>query len=203
MNYKTKNNWRIIYNNDGDGACQLAEIIDPLTDSGVDTFVLGTYGSNQFLHDTKVGEVCSHIPRSANTKLKAIDLIAKNIDPMQIICKRAHELGMRFLAGLRINDLHDLWIPERLCKRKKEQPDMLIGNKGKVLNDSLPDYFPFYQNYNNPKDRRLAWNYADSRVIRIRLELLEETINRYDIDGLELDFLLPYPLYHIDQVNGE
>lgn len=189
-NGMTHTEQRIIYNNDGDAAGQLTELVDPLAGTGVDTFVLGMFTGNLFLHDTKKGEISGTTPRGSDQmRPKAMDLIARGIDPMQVVGHRAHELGMRFMAGFRMNDLHDVWLPERVCKKKKECPDMLIGDKGKRSDDSLPDYYPPGTNCNPQKFRGFAWNYADPRVIPMRMEILQETVDRYDIDGLELDFL--------------
>ena len=193
--------WRMVYNNDGSPHLfaypfpmtseQLTSKIDHLAAAGVDVFVLQMGSGNLFLHDTKVGEFyTAKLPRHRfNAAKNARDLIARGLDPMRVLCDRAHHHGMKFLAGLRMNDLHDLWFKEWICRRKKEHPDMLIGTKGRPPAPSTRDW-----DHWDPDPRRLAWNFADSRVVQMRLALLQETVRKYDVDGLELDFLR-MPIY--------
>lgn len=208
MGKERNKNWRIVFNNDGGGDVfkhpkpislpQLTDVIDPLADSGVDTFVFCMFSGNLFLHDTSIGEIYSH----GKVSKKAIDLINRGMDPMRILCERAHELNISFIVSLRMNDLHDLFFPEAklICKMKREHPDMLIGDKGKPYKRTKRPY-P-YRHHDVKSLSSMAWNYADPRVIQMRHKILEETLGRYDIDGLELDFLR-HPIFFPPGEEGE
>ena len=189
--------WRIVYNNDGSSHvfshpfpmsyAQLIANIAPLA-GVVDTFVYQMFSGNVFLHDTKVGEFYTG-ERCQNAAQNARHLIDQGLDPMQVLCDGAHEKGIKFFAGLRINDLHDLWFEDLICGMKLAHPEMLIGDKGRAPQPASTDWDSW-----DPEPRRMAWNFADSRVVAMRMALLQETVENYDIDGLEIDFLR-YPLF--------
>ncbi|MDO9528338.1 MAG: hypothetical protein Q7J27_04170 [Syntrophales bacterium] len=121
--------WRIVYNNDGSPHVflhpfpmtyeQLISHIDPLAGI-IDTFVYQMFSGNVFLHDTKVGEFytgpyADKEDSGYQADIKPFDItnnarkfIEDGLDPMRVLCERAHKIGVKFFAGLRINDLHDL-----------------------------------------------------------------------------------------------
>ena len=201
----TKYAWRIVYNNDGSPHVfyhpfpmtyeQLISHIDPLAGL-IDIFVYQMYTGNTFLHDTKVGEFYTGsytrgMEPGGPPNITSFDvtknvrhLIDQGLDPMRVLCERAHQNGMKFFAGLRMNDLHDLWFKEWVCKAKKEHPEWLIGKKGRAPKPATTEWDSW-----DPDPRRMAWDFTHPEVVEMRLALLKETIQKYDIDGLELDFL--------------
>ncbi|MDA1349158.1 MAG: hypothetical protein O3A47_09915 [Chloroflexi bacterium] len=107
-------------------------------------------------------------------------LLKLGMDPMVLLPKRAHELGMRFWASLRMNDSHDDFPGGAFWHGsfKKAHPELLIGSpypgeKGGMLEN----------------DFTWAFNYAREEVRERQLAIIEETLSKYDVDGLELDFL--------------
>lgn len=201
--------WRIVYNNDGSPHVflhpfpmtyeQLISHVDPLAGL-IDVFVYQMFSGNVFLHDTRVGEFYTGpytrkgefgMPAGVgpfDVTKNARRLIDQGLDPMRVLCERARQKGIKFLAGLRMNDVHDLWLKEWTCRAKKEHPEWLIGKEGKDPEPSTAEWNSFSQD-----PRPMAWNFAEPAVIKMRLDLLQETIEKYDLDGLELDFNR-YPL---------
>jgi len=123
---------RVIFNNDMTGDVftphplplsmpDLTDVVEQFDQTDVDTFVLQAALTDYCMHDTQIGEIMD------NPKVR--DLLARGIDPVAVICNRARELGLRFLVGIRMNDLHDLWpwCVKQPCKMKREHPEWLVG----------------------------------------------------------------------------
>lgn len=196
--------WRIVYNNDGSPHVflhpfpmayeQLMIHLDPLAGL-IDTFVYQMFSGNVFLHDTKIGEFYTGPYADKNDagwhpNINPFDVtknarrfIENGMDPMRVFCERAHTMGVKFFAGLRMNDLHDLWFKKWTCKMKQTHPELLIGNQGRSLKTSMTEWEICIADA-----CRLAWNFAIPEVVKMRLDLLQETVEKYDLDGLELDF---------------
>ena len=169
---------RIIFNNDGSeweyareptaqDVLRLHTI--GLEDSHVDTvfFASCARGCNMYCHDTKVGEVFqdqSGIIRG---------LIEKGTDMFQVMIDHWHGLGKEIFWSCRVNDEHDSWIPGATSKWKRDHPEYLMGTR-----ENPPPYGPWS-----------ALDYGMPEVREQYFRTLEEICTRYDVDGIELDYI--------------
>ncbi|NBY36584.1 MAG: hypothetical protein EBQ59_03900 [Verrucomicrobia bacterium] len=180
---------RIIFNNDGnepvykaeDNSAEklLATRTTPLVGSQVDSIFYCSWSSGfgLFTHDTKVGQVFS-TKEGLFAPNRTVELLAAGTDPLKVTTEFGHKHGMEVLWSFRMNDTHDGSATDygpimlRANRLKTEHPEYMIGtaqNKPKFGVWTAVDY-------TLPEIRELAFRYV------------EEVCQRYDIDGVELDF---------------
>jgi hypothetical protein len=163
--------------------------IDPLRDTMIDTLYwqIGTdpyFGTpthrltEWYSHDTKVGPRWGEDRQTFATAGEwriyenARQIMEQGIDPVEVVIRHGHEAGLDVFVSLRFNDHHDAGLPKGLddpnmSPLKREHPDWLIGGKG------------YY---------RKSLNFAVPEVRAYSLALMKETIENYDLDGLDIDF---------------
>ena len=182
---------RIIYNNDG---CDifppaaktpegfLAQRMEAVLDSQVDSVFYCTGATVMFSHNTQVGETYGRY----STESDGIDitnsraLIAQNTDTLQLVvdfCKK-HDIEVFFTH--RINDIHDSMesCSFELATWKREHPEYLLGkqeDQGKYTGS----------------DPRYWWSSLDFEIGEVRdylIAIIEDVLARYDVDGIEIDY---------------
>jgi len=102
-------------------------------------------------------------------------LTRDGIDPVAIVMNRARHQGMESMLSYRMNELHDVDKPASplLSPFWKAHPEYRVGG---------------YEGWGKE-----ALNYAVPEVREYVFAILEEIVDRYDLDGLELDFMrFPY-----------
>jgi hypothetical protein len=109
------------------------------------------------------------------------NLIEQGTDPLEVIVERGHKRGLDVFASMRVNDIHDGFHmdgdPPFFSPTKLDHPEWLLG----------PVYNP------EPESRykglsRYALNFAVWEVRDYALAMATETIDNYNVDGLEWDF---------------
>ena len=213
---------RIIFNNDGDDAMYFSKTLEatpqeflkvratPVLNTQVTTVAYCTTASfGLFTHNTQIGEVFSkeydevglgkaHWSRLmpevqaefedvlANKRCIVPDLIAQGADPLELTVGLCHENDIEVFSSFRMNDVHDgqgfeAFLPDL----KRERPDLLVGSR-----EDPPPY---------------GWwtgvDYGKAEVRDLQLQYMTEVCDRYDIDGLELDFWR-HPPYFKNQAWG-
>ena len=94
-------------------------------------------------------------------------------DCMMLAQDFARENGLEFFACMRMNDVHDNYMgAEWMCDWKKEHPEYLFGTA---------ENRPLHGEWT-------AYDYACPEVRARMVAILREMMERYDVDGLELDF---------------
>ena len=201
----------ILFNSDGGSGAlfafeppitrgQLCRVVDSLQGTQVDVFIQCVSYGSFVVHGTRVGEVYGldmaddefeneNFRRwAANVK----GLLDSGEDPLAIWAGRTHELGMRFFAGLRMNDIHKDWVerwPSLRSRWERERPHVAIGR------DVPPGYRSRNARPGQPSDGfTCAFDFAVDEVREHKLALVGELCAGYDIDGLEMDFL-SHPIY--------
>ena len=168
--------------------------VDELVGTGVDTLAYGMGNGPVMLHDTRVGEVwgtrmadagrpfTEHVPGSlyALSSWRAYEnvksLIDRGLDPLNILIERSHEKGLEFIASLRQQNQVD---PKRvdhaqIGQFKIDHPEWCLQGQGKY-----------------------SFNWVHPEVRAERLALVEETVDRYDLDGFEVDWVY-HPFFFED-----
>jgi hypothetical protein len=177
---------RVIFNNDGDdiwaeGADTrekfLASRHTPLLGTNVDSiFYCTTQSFNHFTHDTRVAEMfTAREGQFANNQLARF--IDEKTDGLRMSTEFALANGLETIWTLRMNDIHDAWTPAFLSKWKQQDPTRVMS----TLEEA--------KQYN---DRRRLWSLVDFEHPDVEprmLEIIEEVLVNYDVDGIELDFL--------------
>ena len=110
--------------------------------------------------------------REALPNLKA--LLDAGHCPLRIVTDFAHQNGMEAFASIRMNDVHDSFLKHHLATWKKEHPEMLVDTTGSL---------PTMQLYVT------ALDFAHQTVRDRRMAIIEELCERYDVDGIELDYI--------------
>ncbi len=177
---------RLIFNNDGDDVIYtkkeptaealLALRTSPLLGSQVDSiFYSNSLCFGHSLHNSDVME-----PFTCTEELFADNglpqLMARGIDPIQVMVEFCHEHGIEIFWDMRMNDTHDAMIggygPYLRPQFKLDHPEYLVGSE-----DKQPPRGPWSSvNYAVPEVRDLAYRF------------FEEVCRRFDVDGIELDF---------------
>jgi hypothetical protein len=118
---------------------------------------------------------------------RAKGLMRQHKDFLKLTLDRAHEKGMAYFVSWRMNECHDAAKPDTpiMSKFMKEHSEYKTGNiHGRAM-------------------REHTLNFAINEVRDEQFALLEEICNKYDIDGLELDFLRFAPFFKKDLAKEE
>ncbi len=165
---------RIIFNNDGDDSWApetKQEFLNlrtaPLVGSHVDTIFYGTAQSlGSHSHNSRAAEL------SAAPGTMAHRFIEQGTDNLEVMVDFCHTNGIEVFWSLRMNDTHDYSNENMRPRWKSEHPEYLIGT---------PD---------NPP-RCYTWTSADFSHSWVRTKvfrIVRDVCERYDVDGIELDF---------------
>ncbi|MFN0169301.1 MAG: hypothetical protein ACKV22_23000 [Bryobacteraceae bacterium] len=187
---------RIIFNNDGgdfylghnDGTAEafLANRMTGLAGSHVDAIFYCTGGFNLYTHRSPDTEFWMIGEKGERTWLK--EILASGTDPLQITIDFCRRNRLEVYWTMRMNDTHDAYRPTLLTKWKQERPHLLMGKKG--------DVFPYVTT------RWSTLDYGQEEVREKAFRILRDVAERYDVDGLELDFFR-HPAYFRPQLTGD
>ncbi|MBN2211378.1 MAG: hypothetical protein JW709_08285 [Sedimentisphaerales bacterium] len=188
---------RIIMNNDGNDFHMLGqENLDhpeqflavrtlPLIDSQVDSIFYGTGVFN--MYSNPMDECEPRNSRFFKPELMA-EMKKRDIDPLKMMIAFCRQHHKEIFWSMRMNDSHDSGAPENMSQWKRDNPDYLVGVKGRR--------YPYGAN----RWACLDYNHAEVREKAYRI--LEEICRRYDVDGVELDFFRS-PVIFKEQMVGQ
>jgi hypothetical protein len=120
-------------------------------------------------------------PYASNLKT----LVEAGTCPLKIVTDFAHEHGMEAFASLRMNDVHDSFVEGHLSRWKLDNREFLVSTRGLQTAIAEPAFpgSPVANLYSTALD-------FTHQVVRDRkFEIIEEVCLRYDLDGVELDFI--------------
>jgi hypothetical protein len=160
--------------------------IDELAGTPVEALMFCLGDGRTMFHDTRKGELWGHdvkkwphlIFRRAHQNAKS--LLTAGLDPLRIVCDRAHEKGMLLYPTLLVNQGMRGSREEdvRASDYRWEHRHLEIGAAGNLD----PDF---------PGASCLDFKYP--LVRQERLSLIEEVLNNYPVDGFELQLNYPSP----------
>ncbi len=179
---------RMIFNNDGDDAWSagaplnkegfLSMRLDHIGDCGVDSmFYCTTMSINSFTHDSQVTEVFT-TQRGSAANNRMLELIKVQTDPLKLAIETCRKHDIEIIWTLRMNDVHDSFVPEFLSQWKKDHPQLLMGTSEEARGTGDRDPLHF-------------WSWADFEHQEVRdviLVAVKDVLDRYDVDGVDLDF---------------
>ena len=117
--------------------------------------------------------------REAFKNNRTTDLIKLGADPLAVAIEACRKRNIEAFYTIRVNDIHDNFWYEMLSQWKKDHPDLLLGKREDKKT------YPF-------SDSRHVWTLADfgRKEVRDRMVTIVADIpDRYDVDGIDLDFL--------------
>ncbi len=185
---------RIIWNNDGADVCEghtpekfLAAGFQQVANTQIDSVFYCTGVTTQFSHLTRVGEVTGDFFPEDLSDAYALSrrdgirgLREAGYDTLQLATEFCHDNDSEIFFSLRMNDIHDS-IPKydwMVSRWKREHPEYCLGE--------AEDWHR--QDYHSP---RRWWSALDFEIPEVReylFRILEDVCQRYDVDGIELDW---------------
>lgn len=179
--------YRLIFNCDGnavfvdakgDTEQWLRNLFDPLENSHVDAlFWCDGAGGNTANYDSRVLELTGKRSGKVNPHLQR--LIDEGNDPPKLVIREARKRNLDVFYSFRINDIHDSFIPGELPTFKVDNPDWMLGK----------------QKYGDVVSFPTALNFAVDEVRELKFRTVKEVFQKYDFDGLEIDFLRSAPYF--------
>ncbi|MCK5456034.1 MAG: chitobiase/beta-hexosaminidase C-terminal domain-containing protein, partial [Melioribacteraceae bacterium] len=214
-------NFRLMYDSDGGNMFiykkppmtpeMLYPYIDEVAETGVTSFFMSPHYGMPMIFPTKVAkmigedvspELASKITLDAKPKTiergvaNLRSLIDAGYDPFGLVIDRAHQSNMEAFISFRLNEVH--WVEKKdaliLSHFWKEHPEWRIGENGDSLSQVYLDIL-------GPRTSPVVagWlpgglNFAIPEVREHRIAQMREMCERFNIDGLDLDFQR-FPMY--------
>ena len=179
--------YRVIFNCDGHAVAKdangdldqwIENLFGPLDSSHVDAlFWCDGAGGNTANYDSQVLERTG--VRSGQPRTYIDKWIDEGNDPPKIVIREARKRKLDVFYSFRINDIHDSFIPDEMPTFKVENPEWMIGE----------------QDYGGVTSFKTALNFAVPEVRELKFRVIEELFQKYDFDGLEIDFLRSSPYF--------
>ena len=155
-------------------ADDLDVMVDLFARSGVDTCAHCVHARWQAYYDSRVVEIAGDLsPKAVEpwhyahywawlTIMRR--LIERGDDPPRVLAESCHRRRMTFLALFRLNDVHGLYPHEgRYGSFRRDHPEWVFAEK--------------------------SMDYAVPQVRQHVLSVVQELVDRYDIDGIDFDFM--------------
>lgn len=137
-----------------------------------------------YTHQSEISDV--RTAGLANTFLTEY-LIREGTDALTEVIKFCRSNNMDVFWSIRMNDSHDSHDTTIMSSWKKNNQDALMGT---------------YEQKFAHLDGWSAVNYENYKVRKKLLEVIEDVVSRYDIDGIELDFFKHLMLFR-ETLNGQ
>ena len=179
--------YRVIFNCDGHAVAKdangdlnqwIENLFGPLENSHVDAlFWCDGAGGNTANYDSQVLERTG--ARAGKPRTYIDKWIDEGNDPPKVVVREARKRNLDVFYSFRINDIHDSFIPDEMPTFKVEHPDWMIGE----------------QKYGDVTSFGTALNFAVPEVRELKFRVIEELFEKYDFDGLEIDFLRSSPYF--------
>lgn len=205
--------FRFIYNSDANNMFlgtppmtpnKIESYINDVARAGVTSFFISPNWGMPMNFPTKVGDMIGeHLSKELEATLSKNqpvmnfrNLLDSVQDPLGFMLDRAKSNKMETFVSFRLNEVHDVEKEESAIFDRfwRAHPEWRIGNPGDPLSD-------VYKDIMGPRTHPIvnSWlpgglNFAIPEVRKYRMAQLQEICERYDIDGLELDFQR-FPMY--------
>ena len=199
---------RMMFNDDGwilgtDGPPLTPDIlrdkmISPYADSPVDVFLWSIGGHEVYDFETEIGERLGEgyddLDEQQQRKRDNLDILsAEHGGPVTVIAQLCHQAGMRFFPSVRMNEHYDMEESSPNYGRlRREHPELCIGKPGEQIPPGNLDW-----------GIRTGLNYATDGAREHMLRIIFELIGRFDIDGIELDFMRHPAFFRIEEAYAQ
>ncbi len=160
-----------VFNSAGNTDTWIKNLFGPIEDSHVDAlFWCDGSGGNTAKYDSNVLEMWGE--RIGKPDRHLIQMIAEGNDPPRVVIREGHKRGLDVFYSFRINDIHDSLEGNgaELPTFKIEHPEWMIGE-------------------GHPYGYKTALQFKFPEVRDIKFATIKELFEKYDFDGLEIDFM--------------
>ena len=157
--------------------------VDVLVGTQVDTLCWNVGHTGAYWYDTKVGTPwgagLDKLPRARYYRLRSFleEMLRQGIDPLRVLLERGQEKGIKVYPSVRIYDCQH---GGQLDPLSREHPEWRIGE--------YPKYGPTAAYDPPPKTYLAQMDHARPEVRQRLIDVATELIERYPIEGIELDF---------------
>jgi len=197
---------RVLFNDDGNDVKpyktpeELISLrVKQVANTQVDTIFYCTGGGGLFWgHQPKVGEVLGEFVKESDgegvlaMRDGLIALKEQGTDPLAAVVEYGHKNNMEVFWSYRMNNPEDSFVDWGFAKRKREHPEYIMGTKA--------DW-----DHNNLTEAKVWWALEDFARPEVRdyiVQIFEDVCKRYDIDGIELDYIR-HPLFFRPNLDGK
>ena len=186
--------WRVLSNDDGwiIGAygppltpdVMRDKMIAPYAGSSVDVFLWSIGGHEVYDYETEIGERFGDgYPDLDDGQQRKVEnlrqLIKVHGGPVTIISQLCHEAGLAFFPSVRMNEHYDMEeSAPNYGRLRRDHPELCIGRPGESIPHGSLEW-----------GIRTGLNYAFPEVRTHMSRIIFELIERFDIEGIELDFM--------------
>ena len=112
--------------------------------------------------------------------------------PLKIVINFAHGNNMETFASIRMNDCHDSFLTDGITVWKKEHPELWVDSTD-IPHDRVKHPLGLYWT---------AQDFIHQEVRDRKFEIIEEVCLRYDIDGIDLNFMR-HPVFFSRTMRGQ
>ena len=171
-------------------------IVDTYVDSGLDTlsWCIGDTASQRYesaeilaqINDNPLGRGEDR----ADQNLRR--LIESDGGPVTIFTKLCHDVGLKFLPSVRMNSHYDRSLSAGdVGGIRRDHPEYLIGQPGETLIENTLEW-----------GIRTGLDYAHPEVRTHVAALVIDLFERFDTDGVELDFMRHPAFFRVEEAYG-
>ena len=172
------------------------KMIAPYEGSPVGVFLWSVGGHEVYDYETEIGERLGDgygdgdlDERQRRQRDNLRYLTENHGGPVTVISRLCREAGMRFFPSVRMNEHYDIdEAAPNYGRLRRGHPELLIGHADGELPPGTLEW-----------GIRTGLNYAEAGVRAHMLKILFELIDRFDIDGIELDFMRHPAFFRIEQ----
>lgn len=196
---------RIVLNDDGWIMSQIMtpvttavlkeRIVDTYVDSGLDTlsWCIGDTGRQRY-ETLDILAQPNHLPQGRENDPAAQNLrrlIESDGGPVAIFTKLCHEIGIKFLPSVRMNSHYDRSVADDVGSIRQDHPEYLIGQPDEEFIPNTTQW-----------GIRTGLDYARLEVRSHVAALIIDLFERFDTDGVELDFMRHPAFFRVDEAYG-
>ena len=170
------------------------DMIEPHEGSPVDGWLYSVGGHDVYDYETDIGERTSEAyaergeRRQRNRGNNLRHMIDHHGGPMSVMTEQCHRLGMDFLPSVRMNEHYDIDPDDpSYGKLRRDRPELTIG-RGKDLPEPSMEW-----------GVGTGLDYALPEVREYMSSIALETVERWDVEGVELDFFRHPTHFNIEE----
>ncbi|NKB70104.1 MAG: hypothetical protein GKR89_23775 [Candidatus Latescibacteria bacterium] len=203
-----KHSWRMLVNDDGwiigtaDAPLtpQLLHdrMIGPYANSPVDVFLWSVGGHEVYDYETEVGQRFGQgdqnlDPTQQRRRDNLTALIQQHGGPVTAIAQLCQQAGLAFFPSVRMNEHYDMdEAAPNYGRLRRDHPDWLIGRPGEEMPPGGLEW-----------GIRTGLNYACAPVRDHMAAIIFELIERFDIAGIELDFMRHPAFFRVEEAAAQ
>ena len=158
----------------------LRRLIDMMADSGITLFCQEIYSQCCTAHWRSDTYAYDHRPQHK----RCLPMIESGVQPVEILADQCRQRGLRFIAGFRINDAHGY-------KRLKGRELPWQGDCIQAVVEKNPEWELTELQDESGSDDFYVLDFSQEGVRKFTTGVIQEVIDRFDIDGIELCFRDP------------